>query len=47
MLEKDASQPATTQNTELMLPNLVFLKMVSSSGRAQCEEIEKDNGDDS
>lgn len=34
MLEKDASQPATTQNTKQMLPNLAFLKTVRSSGWA-------------
>lgn len=34
MLEKDARQPATTQNTKQMLPNLAFLKTVRSSGWA-------------
>lgn len=34
MLEKDASQPAATQDTRQMLPNLAFLRTVPFSGWA-------------
>lgn len=47
MLEKDAGQPAATPNTRQMLPNRAFLRTARSSGWASCEEIEKDNGDES
>lgn len=47
MLEKDASQPTTSQHTKLLLRHLVCSKLAHSSGWTQCVDTEKGNREQS
>lgn len=47
MLEKDARQPTTSQNTKPLLHHLVCSKLANSSGWTQHVGTEKDNRDES